>query len=163
MCCRTSVFRTRRFSARVARAGLRVTLWLGLRFRAGLRFGVGFGRFLVGVASVVGLIKARTFENDSGPRSDLSVRLELAALGALLRRLGRHRLKLIPGVLAGSALVIIRWHYTLSMCFDLLRVALGRRRDDHGGRTDHPVVDRVTPFAFSEHRHRGLAGSGLLR
>src|SRR5262249_40529922 len=65
---------------------------------------------LVRLAAVVGLVEARALEKDSRSRAEDAPQFWLAALGALLERLVVDRLKLVEVVLAGVAVVFVRWH-----------------------------------------------------
>src|SRR5947209_357399 len=76
----------------IFRGGLTVRV----RFTSGLARGavgvagrsgrVGLGGTLVGVATVVGLVEARSLEQDRGPGADQPAQLVLLALRALLER-----------------------------------------------------------------------------
>src|SRR6266566_1878953 len=68
---------------------------------------VGLGGGLVRLAAVVGLVEARTLEDDRRASAEGPPQLLLAALRALAQRLVRHRMKIVEIVVAGVALVFV--------------------------------------------------------
>lgn len=100
-------------AARRLRIGVGLALALAFRLRFALRFArwlILFSRLLVRLAAVVGLVKARAFEDDSGAGAEEAAEFGLLAVGALLLDGLRDRLEELERVSAGVAFVIVSGH-----------------------------------------------------
>src|SRR5262249_26252291 len=100
-------------TARLCRVGRAVRIGLGGRAIASgrlARFLILLGGGLVRLATVIRLVEAGPLEEDGSPRAEQAAQLLLAALGTLRQDLVVEVLKLLEGVLASVADVVVGWH-----------------------------------------------------